>query len=94
MTHEKNPRTMLWSTSPTNRQSRGFATKKDISNQPKPEKKSIVFRPEERPDAPPDQIFTAKNHTDAKKGRYMPDLQRQRDAASLTNLLKQTASKK
>lgn len=43
-TQQKNPGTMLWSTSPTNRMSRGESIKKDIANLPKVSKKSKVFR--------------------------------------------------
>ena len=44
---------------------------------PKTVKKSKVFRGySNQNEAPPDQIFNSKAHTDAKKGRYMADLQR------------------
>ena len=43
-THVKNPRTMLWSTSPTNRKIRGEASKKDIAKMPIVKKKSKIFR--------------------------------------------------
>ena len=73
-THTKNPKTMLWSTSPTGRRDRGQATKKDIANLPVPKKKSNVFRGYNKTIVPPDTTFSSKVHLDAKKGRFIADL--------------------
>ena len=76
-TDTRNPRTMLWSTSPTNKQARGASLKKDIATMPKPQKKSKVFRGySNQNELPADQLYSSKQHTDARKGRYLADLQK------------------
>ena len=75
-THVKNPRTMLWSTSPTNRMGRGEASKKDIAKMPVVRKKSKIFRGYSKPVAPAHLTFSAKAHTDKKQVRHLMDLQR------------------
>ena len=75
----KNPRTMLWSTSPTNRFKRGESLKKDVALAPVIRRKSKIFKGYTRTIEPPSTYFTSKSHTEAKKGRYVVDLRRQLD---------------
>ena len=70
---------MLWSTSPTNRDTRGASTKKDIAKMPAVKKKKNVFRGYNKTIIPPDQTFSSKMHLDPKKGRFIADLQRPRN---------------
>ena len=87
-TDTKNVRNKLWSTSPTNRENRGVSLKKDIATMPKAEKKLKVFSGygDPRGNAPPEQIFNSKPHTDARKGRYLADLQKQHTLKTLNGL--------
>ena len=75
-THVKNPRTMLWSTSPTGRNGRGEASKKDIAKMPIVRKRSKIFRGYSKSVLPAETTYQAKAHTDKKQGRYLLDLQR------------------
>lgn len=59
-THRKNPSTMLWSTSPTNRSGRGEALKKDIATMPTKRRPSRLFKGYTKTIEPSDTIYNSK----------------------------------
>ena len=73
-THTKNPKTMLWSTSPSNRLKRGASLKKDIAKQPVKRKRSKIFTGYSKTIEAAGQTFQSKAQNEPKKGRYIPDL--------------------
>lgn len=73
-TDTKNPNTMLWSTSPTNRMKRGESIKKDVAHAPVVRKRSKIFRGYNKTIDPPSTYFASKHHTEAKQGRYIAHL--------------------
>ena len=84
-THRKNPNTMLWSTSPTNRSGRGEAAKKDIAKMPTQRRPSRIFKGYSKTIEPSDTIYNSKPALDVKKGHYIPDLARQRDRSLMVH---------
>ncbi len=65
-THTKNPKTMLFATSPTNKAKRGVSESKDIAKMPTLRKKSKVFRAYNKTIEPSTIIFDSKNFTETK----------------------------
>ena len=90
-THVKNPRTMLWSTSPSNRKVRGEASKKDIARLPVVKKKSKIFRGYNKTIEPSERLYNAKQHTEAKKGRYVPQFAQLREKSLMMQSLMQSS---
>ena len=63
-THTKNPKTMLFATSPTNKMKRGLSDSKDIAKMPVLRKKSKVFRAYNKTIEPSSIIFDSKQFTE------------------------------
>ena len=90
-TDSKNPRVMLWSTSPTNRNKRGEAAKKDVAKMPPTRRKSKIFRGYNKTIEPSETIYQSKVFTEAKQGRYMADLAAKREKSLMMTSLMQSS---
>ena len=90
-THTKNPKTMLFATSPTRKTNRGKSDAKDIAKMPTVRRKSKIFRAYNKTIEPSDQIFDSKMFTESKKGRYMGDLAQHRERSLMMTSLLQSS---